>query len=788
MSDFSLTKYIQALEGLSGTELKAAVRFLHEYLSNSRLVKNSEAVKRRIDEASKASKNPTSAKGKTHRYPLRGKDTFSNYLYDQGPGRKKPIPIDFDRLEVKENILGYLLFFQEEYHVALACEEGSNNAWRVVGASTGAFVVEHTNRPQAVVYDVFYPRTTTEETDGIFSIGVAKLLIDANGEDAHLVFHFLPVNYRPAYLKGKLEVEPKRNTWYFEFWEEEDRSEKSPWVRFYMTLHAAADYEHRRFLSGVYSTSYRGDGSPVCGVVHLIRNSDTNVEQLYSSEYVDNKNLGGKANRAFQNIPALLYYSLFNARYVVPVKNIKTQNGFLYGHEADTLAKYYIGTYQVYAPGWSNRLKLMRLELSETGVAILREDKDNLSEDRTDKNRIVGYVDYCANHVLIIKFDHQAEQNYWRFSFILERDNTNHNNLKGIFSGLNRTNRIASGRVYLSKAITPEVKTYEPISLSTLNTLFEQDPEAGSFMLERNMNSTDAFWTHWLDNQSQQPTPTMELHRLPSQSPLPITGTYNAFFVTKKDVSKDSFGKAITLTNQLMQLIRMPMHFEGDSARALIDSNRWVDTKIQLDGTRLTLLFTDSDLWGSMVLSIPSPQYRKMKNATYHYGSFTQLKESHPESSGLILYQETDPTYQTHELFESLEEFNAVETHHPGLVSFLLGDYGRFFRMPSFKRAVRAPTLKYPEFRRTFFAAACYYGSVRDIRNCKDNLRRAFQNGFGMYLFGGIDFHHPDFANKVPELVEERRMLREAKSEKGPLAAEELKKLIEDLWKLEHYK
>ncbi|GAB3642796.1 hypothetical protein [Spirosoma arcticum] len=754
----SRVEYEQSLQQLTKPEWRDAVKQVNNHLVRKAVFLKQSDLNKWI-QAKHKNTPPTQGK-------ILGSSTYKKFIIDRLYANNKQ---QIDSPTNRKNAIRYLLLFYDEHRVWLACEQGAvvrtEQLGSVIRSKTGEDVRVDTVRfkplgpdhDDSVVYDVFYWRTTRDD------VGIAKLRFYDDWQKADLIYHYLTIRNGKEYALLTGDVQRHGKNAYISF-ADAHVAKGLPSIHSFWSLSIPDETNERDYIAGVFASSNRHN-EPVCGKLILKQNESN--PNLSRSDYVGPPAPGG-VEKVLKNIPNTIFYSIANARLKIADKPIASERAIPHRQEAIQL-KNFAGTYQMYQPWHNAELNVKQLVVSANGRVMLIGGNEETA----------GFVDYC-DKTMIVKFAYDPDAGYYRFYFMLEKV-PGSRNLTGIYSGLTKGQTLISGRLYLGwqDAETIQMDNLCAPARPYFDDLAGTDPDAFAFLTNRSLRTTDNSWTSHLDSLfGEAPKPKT------TPTPDYLTGTYNAFFLTKieSDPRRSDPDNRVPLPDQPIQLIQMPLVINGDRV-VITDGDLTVDGEICYDGANgLMMSFRESRFWSSLILSIPKPGTSQTRANVYHFGILARMAEE-PEASAFILHREEDPARLVYRCFESFSELMLIEHHYHGLVSFLFGDWARFVRMNGYEKYTDDGfSIKHATFRQAFFAAACHYGSRNETTLCLDNLKRAFRQGFGQYIYARMDSTHADFP---PELRQERTMLRDALD--VTLTHETVKRYVHTYWKLSQY-
>lgn len=718
--------YESALKTLKPTDFQPAFVSLRDFLTKSKTFKDYEAIYDFI-------KHERETRGKTL---CKGDTTFRSYCR---------VDYAFDSATKRKNAIQFLLFFFKEFGVYLEYTKNAEGIYQFNRRGKAEFIFQ--KKLQAPVYDLFYWRTMRDD------VGVAKIQFDGpDWKDVELVYHFLSAG------EGRERVRFKGTGWlngesfYVDLEKVEENADstlRQSHRRVFLTLHVPENANERDYLCGVFATINPHSKEPVCGRVLLKLNQQT--KELDKSDYID---YDPQADQySLRNIPDTIHYALSNDRIKGVNTPILTERAIPHAGEIEAL-KPFKGTYQLLYPHETLAIRQGLVHIRPNGDITLTYNNPH----RPDR----GFMTYCAN-VLMIRADRQVQDNYFRYSLLLERI-PGSDDLCGVIAGIDDGKSIRSSRVYLINVLDQSPpKSFQ--GELTIDQVARLSKEAAHYFQDRYLKTTEAFWVSHLVNQSQPPgnghLPTNTSQII--APPYYVSGLYNAFFITKTTKEKSDRNGSTAPTRkkqaprQAVQLIQLPLSIEGNTAVATYGSKPIKGT-VLFDGEHTLTIQFDNPL-GILMLSVPMPGEPMRKEPKYYSGVLIRMVDNKPEASAVVLHRESDATHRTYKAFREVSDLINVESRYPALVSFLFGDWARYIKMPGYAQSTADFPLKYAVYRRTFFAAACYYASRNEVDLCLDSLKRAFLHGFAVYQFG---VHTPDNLSFPEDLLEERRWLQEA--------------------------
>ncbi|OJV14683.1 MAG: hypothetical protein BGO21_18445 [Dyadobacter sp. 50-39] len=670
----------------------------------------------------------------------------------------------------QNNLIDFIIVLYSEFKFYANYQPNSDNKKLRVVWKNGVADIIAFDPERAIVYDCFYWRTEQSQ------IGVASLSINEEWRGAEMVFHYKKKAQIATYLKGKVWSEGKNLYLFLEDYE--GKQEPYRPVSTLITLYASEDVHKRQYLLGCFTSVNRDTSTPVCGLIALKLSPYRSIsESPYIEEAADSE------LRRLVNIPPDISFFLNRKRLKVAEKIVQISEDLPLHDQYDKLAPL-VGSYMAHFFTLHTNEHLFKsryVRIDRDGV--VRSYRDNINQHDFDE----GYLRLRESKLIVQFFDKDDHHDVVSYQYYLETDD--HGHLRGVFAGAS-DNGIASGRIILQHIGEQDVPRNDLNKRIRLGNDGMPD-ELAEIMENRELSEffgikgeaafqylTDArlhgYVTKWNPKLSHQQSPSDSVVMKKVSHPN-LTGSFECFCITKDT------DNVYPLYNKNVLLEKFPIKIDENSVTMMYGVKEIMGNLFYDGSTKFRIIFQDDLV--SLTFTIPAPKTVQAKKLAHMFGVVSSIKQKNPEASAAVLVKSPkDFAMMEYNQYHTLSDLLEVETEYVGLASFLMGDWNRFVRVPSTANRDFRP--KYSTYRRTFWAAACHWGDEyqrtkadRDLKECTDNLRRAFRQAFAMQFFAGKKHGDSGFPE---ELADDIKMMQRAMD--TSLNFDEARNLINRLW------
>ncbi|GAB2563963.1 hypothetical protein [Spirosoma aerophilum] len=693
----------------------------------------------------------------------------------------------------KDTLVNFLVFLLDEYTYYINYQKPTNSDRPFIRLDPVPEIRKHEQQPGRL-YDCFYWRTDQDQ------IGISSLLINQDWSGARMVYHYKKKSKTKSYLEGKV-WQDEENLFILL---EDDKVRQSPHRAGgrLLVLYASKDKDKRQIMLGCFNGVNRDSHIPVSGMVVLRLSNQSSIEE---SPYLEN--ISADSNqRKIKDVPDYISFLLANRRIKVPERTIQTDAELPLFDQYERL-KGFKGTYEAYFFTFhssEHNFKSRRTIIMEDGTVhsyTRHVSKNNASANTENIDEIdVGYMRKYGD-VITIQFSYNAQQDSHKYHYYLQTSDKN--NLRGIFAGVADNGLITSGKIILKQLGDDEDESNEFIRLSRreLGVAIKNQLANSTFQEFFGLDGVGAY-DHFTDiplldyiperrreanGQSQGPSKRTNTHPK-------LSGVFECYCLTKDTET----GLRLPDKGPILELL--PLYIEGDVVKIRYYGKE-VRGNLYYDGnTWFRIVFPDK-LY-TLTFTIPVPGSNRSDHLRHMFGVVSSVHQKYPEASAAILIKVEKPfdtLYYTQ--YDTLAKLMKLEVDYEGIASFLFADWNRFIRVPSTANRKLLP--RYSTYRRTFWAAACYWGGkyqdllrVDDVeenlkvkrelqrkealKECLDNLVRSYRHAFAMPQFAKAKL---DSENFPEELRQDREMLV---SELGKaLNFSKARAIVKSLWDIE---